>query len=82
MISACTFKKAIHYTPARYVAYVNGPMVVAADRIFLFWDNNDRKWFYPFSAQTYRDHVYGWIGPLPVLKLQDEKQQDEEAADQ
>lgn len=51
-----------------YVAYVNGPISIVADRIFLTWDG--ARWCYPFSDQKYRDHVYQCIGPLPNLRLE------------
>jgi hypothetical protein len=51
-----------------YVAYVNGPVDIVAERIFLVWSG--LKWFYPLSDQVYRDHVYQCIGPLPVLPLE------------
>jgi hypothetical protein len=51
-----------------YVAYINGPVPNVADRVMLFWDGD---WSYPSSTQRYRDHVYGWVGPLPVMKLDD-----------
>ena len=54
-------------SPGVYVAYVNGPVNIRADRIFLMWFGG--KWQYPLSDQTYRDHVYGFIGPLPVMPL-------------
>lgn len=51
-----------------YVAYVNGPIDIVADRIFLTW--MDGKWWYPLSPQAYRGHVYGFIGPLPIMPLE------------
>lgn len=53
-----------------YVAYVNPDVkLLAAERVFLFWDGN--RWGYPRSDQNYRGHVYGWLGPLPVMQLED-----------
>lgn len=52
-----------------YVAYVNGSLPMVANRVLLFWDGS--KWLYPLSDQKYRDHVYGWVGPLPVMRLED-----------
>lgn len=53
-----------------YVAYVNGPIPNLAERIMLFWDGT--RWSYPMSGMFYREHVYQVIGPLPILKLEDE----------
>jgi hypothetical protein len=52
-----------------YVAYVNGPMVVVADRIMLTFMVG-KGWSYPLSDQKFRDHVYACVGPFPVLKLE------------
>lgn len=56
-----------------YVAYVNDDLIpavaVAARKMLLQW--HDGKWWYPMSTQYYRDTVYVWIGPLPVLPLED-----------
>jgi len=53
-----------------YVAYVNDEGLVRfAGRKMLNWDG--QKWSYPMSDQRYRDHVYGWIGPLPAMRLED-----------
>lgn len=54
--------------PGLYVTYVNGPSDYAAKRIFLIWSSG--KWFYPSSDQIYRDHIYGFIGPIPVLSFE------------
>lgn len=53
-----------------YVAYVNGPVTVSADRVLLMY-MRDQGWYYPHSDQKYRDTIYGFVGPLPVLKLED-----------
>lgn len=53
-----------------YVAYVNGPAERFADRMLLFWDDKAKRWCYPFSDQNYREHVYGWVGPLPTMQLE------------
>ena len=50
-----------------YVAYVNGPVEISADRVLLMWF--DGQWFYPKSDQAYRGHIYGYLGPLPVMPL-------------
>jgi len=60
-------------TPASnglYVAYINDEHVRthAAKRLMMWFDG---KWYYPGSDQSYRDHVYGWIGPLPAMELSD-----------
>lgn len=53
-----------------YVAYVNpGGAWPAAEKMFLHWHGG--RWWSPLSAQAYRDHVYGWIGPLPACPLED-----------
>ena len=58
--------------PGVYVAYTNSDMApTVTERVFLTWDG--QQWFYPMSDQRYRDHVYQWIGPLPVLHLTVEK---------
>lgn len=56
--------------PGLYVAYVNGPVKVAADRKLLMW-MPDGGWSYPGSDQKYRAHVYGYVGPLESLMLED-----------
>lgn len=52
-----------------YVAYTNGPVSTRADRILLMYDVGMMTWFYPMSDVRYRDHVYGCVGPLPILRL-------------
>lgn len=53
-----------------YVAYVDSDMArVSAERKLLFWLNG--KWGYPMSDQNFRGHVYGCIGPLPIMRLED-----------
>lgn len=52
-----------------YVAYVNGPMVVVADRIMLTFIVG-QGWSYPRSDQKFRSNVYACVGPLPVLNLE------------
>lgn len=55
-----------------YVAYVNDTVMpataIAAERMLLMW--HDSAWFFRLSDQKYRGYVYGWIGPLPVLRLE------------
>lgn len=55
-----------------YVVYVNddvAPSMPVASRAIMQW--SEGRWWYPMSTQAYREHVYGWIGPLPVLRLED-----------
>jgi hypothetical protein len=53
-----------------YVAYVNDEYLKNfAQKKFLFWTGS--RWGYPMSDQNYRGHVYGWIGPLPAMRLED-----------
>ena len=53
-----------------YVAFVNGEYIETyAARELLMWING--QWGYRKSAERYRGHVYGWIGPLPALPLTD-----------
>lgn len=53
-----------------YVAYVNPevPVPFAEKRLLTFING---EWGYLGSDQKYRDHVYGYIGPLPALRLDD-----------
>ncbi len=54
-----------------YVAYVNSKMKglpYADKKLLMFFGGN---WGYPGSAENYRDVVYGYIGPLPALMLED-----------
>ena len=52
-----------------YVAYVNDDCnMPTAKRILLMYVD---RWCYPLSDQNYRGHVYGWVGPLPIMKLED-----------
>jgi hypothetical protein len=58
--------------PGVYVAYVNDEVPTPfAFRTLLFWDGE--QWYHQFSDARYREHVYQWIGPLPVLRLEDDK---------
>jgi hypothetical protein len=53
-----------------YVAYVNGrPAMTYAERTFLYWDG--LRWSYLSSDVSYRDHVYGFVGPLPAMPITD-----------
>jgi hypothetical protein len=53
-----------------YVAYVNPahPEIPRADRIILLYHVD---WFYQGSDQKYRGIVYGYVGPLPHMPLED-----------
>ena len=58
-------------TPERnglYVAYVNDGVPTFAAKQLLIWDNGE--WWLPPGTIKYRDHVYGWVGPLPAMKLE------------
>lgn len=57
-----------------YVAFVNGDLKGVAERIILHWDT--KHWWYPWSDQRYRRHVYGWVGPLPVLRLTEDQKKE------
>ena len=57
-------------TKGSYIAYVDQDVPSRfAKRIFLIWDG--QRWFYFMSDQRHRAFVYGWIGPLPAMKLYD-----------
>lgn len=54
-----------------YVVYVNDTVdkrAMAAQRRFLMWF--DGEWNYCMSDQRFRGHVYGWVGPIPIMKLE------------
>lgn len=36
---------------------------------FLYWDCDEAAWFYLGSDNTYRGHVWCWMGPLPRVQL-------------
>ena len=55
--------------PGLYVAYINGKFPNTAEKKLLLYANG--VWIYPGSPEKYREQVYGWIGPLPALFLQD-----------
>lgn len=51
-----------------YVAYVDPDMDVPfSAKLLLMW--MDGRWGYPGSDQNYRGTVYGWVGPLPAMRL-------------
>lgn len=53
-----------------YVAYVNPDIDLPfAEKKLLTYVDGD--WGYLGSDQIYRGHVYGYIGPLPALRLGD-----------
>jgi hypothetical protein len=53
-----------------YVAYTNYDYdSITAKRELLVCI--DGKWGYPQSDQNYRGHVYGFIGPIPIMRLED-----------
>lgn len=43
-----------------------------ADRIILVYTHTSKTWNYLSSAEKYRGHIYGYIGPLPTLELFDD----------
>jgi hypothetical protein len=54
-----------------YVAFVESklPGLPFRERILLMYV--DEIWSYPGSSVNYRGEVYGWIGPLPALRVQE-----------
>jgi hypothetical protein len=54
-----------------YVVYIDGgmPDIPYADKRFLTWSKG--RWWYTMSDQQYRLPTYGWIGPIPGMKLED-----------
>ena len=52
-----------------YVCYINHKFVEnLTDKILLMWDGD---YFYHRSSDVrYREHIYGAVGPLPVLRLE------------
>jgi hypothetical protein len=53
-----------------YVAYVDPDMDVPyAKKLLLMWI--DGQWGYPGSSANYRGPVYGYIGPLPAMRLEE-----------
>ena len=52
-----------------YVAYVQsqGMLNPYAEKVLLMWIGG--VWGYPSSDQNFRGEVYGWMGPLPALKV-------------
>lgn len=54
--------------PGLYVAYIDSLYNIPfASKVLLVWDGN--VWGYPSSPENYRDEVYGFIGPLPAMRL-------------
>jgi hypothetical protein len=57
-------------TQGLYVVYTDPDWVGhTAERRLLLWVGG--KWGYPMSDQNFRGHVYGCIGPLPIMRLED-----------
>lgn len=53
-----------------YVCYINHEFSEnLTDRVLLMWDGD--YFYYRGSDIKYRSHIYGAVGPLPVLKLED-----------
>ncbi len=54
-----------------YVAYVSPRMELSIwpDKMFLSWYEN--QWYHTGSDQKYRDTVYGFLGPLPSMRMRD-----------
>jgi len=62
-------------TAGMYLAYVDDQFQTTfAARILLLW--HGRQWNYPMSDARYRGHVYGWIGPLPVMRFADDEESE------
>jgi len=54
-----------------YVAYVDPVMNIPyADKKLLMFING--KWGYRSSSEDYSGCIYGWIGPIPALKFDEE----------
>ena len=54
-----------------YVAWVNDEYIKNhTKRVLLMFIVEEGRWSYPSSTVNYRDHVYAWLGPLPVIKLE------------
>lgn len=55
-----------------YVAYIEsgGINIPFAERKIMYYDADIRKWGYPGSSVNYRGTVYGWIGPLPAMRVE------------
>jgi len=53
-----------------HVCYINHEFAEnLTDKILLMWDGD---YFYHRSSDIkYRGHIYGAVGPLPILKLED-----------
>ena len=52
-----------------YLCYVNHEHVkTTAERVLLMKYNDE--FYYRYSDQRYRDHVYGGYGPVPTMKLE------------
>jgi hypothetical protein len=58
-------------TSGLYVAYIRDAPVPYANKIILFYEKEWDRWSYPMADARYRGHIYGWIGPLPALKIAD-----------
>ena len=55
--------------PGQYVVYCHNQLLPNyPERKILMWF--DGQWTYPMSDQRYRAPIYGWIGPIPILKLE------------
>lgn len=60
-------------TPPRnglYVVYTDelGAREQYAQRRFLRWA--DREWLYCLSDKPFAGQVYGWVGPIPKMRLE------------
>jgi hypothetical protein len=50
-----------------FVCYVDNDMLPAfTERKMLMWFKGE--WTYPMSDQGYRGKIYGYLGPLPIIK--------------
>lgn len=50
-----------------YVLYINSGASSHPEKKLFIWDGY--VWVYPSSIQSYKGIVYGWIGPLPLPKI-------------
>ncbi len=58
-----------------YIAYTeHRHSQVLIERVLLMYVGY--SWSYPSSDQLFRGKIYGWIGPLPILKLEDIESED------
>ena len=57
--------------PGLYLIYTDPDVDVPfAKRELMMW-TAEKRWGYLGSDQYFRGHVYGWLGPIPTMKLVD-----------